>query len=357
MSRAAPLLFFAALAGCSPPEEIRRYSVQKPEKPAVRLLAAVLTGGDKVWFVKLTGKPDAVEAAKADFEQFVGSMTFAAGNPPVTYTVPAGWREMPGKQAMRHATFAVGPDKLELIITPLGQEAAALKPNVDRWRGQIGLPPIPEAELPAVTRAAELGGKKVTLVDMTGTGDLTPMTPPRTPVANAPGPPKAADAATLPKLPAAPPREKPITYQVPDGWTEFPPKPGGFRVANFKVGQSADGRPVEATVSPLSGRSGSLLDNVNRWRKEVSLPELAESELSKNVVPMDVGGLPGYAVDFAGPASGGAGRERTLGLVLPRGDTTWYVKLRGPHDLVAGQKAAFETFTKSLRFTDAGGKP
>ncbi len=352
MNRAAPLLVLAALAGCGSPEEIRRYSVQKPEKPAVRLLAAVLNGGDKVWFVKLTGKPDAVEARKAEFEAFVGSMTFAAGNPPVTYTVPAGWREVPGKQQFRHATFAVGPDNLELIVTPLGPEAGALKPNVDRWRGQIGLPPIPEAELPTVTHAAELGGKKVTIVDMTGSGDLTPMKTP--PVAHVPGSPGTAGSAKLPVLPV---KAKPIAYQVPEGWTEYPPRAGGFRVANFKVGQYADGRPVDVTVSPLGGRSGSLLDNVNRWRKEVGLPDLAESELAKNVVSTDVGGVPGYAVDFAGPTSAGDKRERTLGLIVPRGDTTWYVKLRGPHDLIAGQKAAFDAFTKSLRFTDAGGKP
>ena len=42
-------------------------------------------------------------------------------------------------------------------------------------------------------------------------------------------------------------------------------------------------------------------------------------------------------------------------VILPRPDRTWFVKLRGPAELVAAQQAAFEAFVRSVRFP--GAKP
>ncbi|MFO0810720.1 MAG: hypothetical protein U0746_18990 [Gemmataceae bacterium] len=342
--RLFPLLLIAAF-GCAPPEEIRRYRVEKPEKPAVRLLAAVVPGGDKIWFVKLTGKPETVEGRKAEFEAFVGSMKFAAGTPPVTYTVPGDWREAPSKQSLRHATFQVGPENMELTIIPLGQEAAALKPNVDRWRGQIGLPPIPETELSTVTRVAKLGDKDVTYVDMTGHADLAPATVKGT-VADAPGAVRPSPA----------PAPKPIAYDLPPGWTEQPVPPGSMRVAAFRVGTSADGKPVDVTVIPLSGQSGGLLANVNRWRGEVGLANLAEADGRRTPLPSISAAGRAWRSISRGPSQ----PATTASDPRPdpvRKDDDMVHQARGPYDVVSKQKSAFETFAKSLRFTDAGGKP
>lgn len=336
MSRNIAVLVLAGFIGCQPPDEIRRYRVEKPEKPAVRLLAAVVPGGDKVWFVKLTGKPEAVEAHKSDFESFVGSMAFG-GSSTVTYSVPNSWREVPGQQMLRYATFRVGPQNLELIITPLGQEAAALKPNVDRWRGQIGLPPISESELPAIARSAKLGKNDVTIIDMTGQGgDQATMVPP------------APAAASKPST------NNPIQFKAPENWTEQPAS--GFRVAAFKI---IDGnQSAECTVIPFGGPAGGLRANVNRWRSELGLPELSEADLAKNTKPLEVGGVPGVAIDFASDESKGEKRERTLGIILPRGSQTWFIKLRGPYDLVSRQRPAFDAFVASFRFADGpGGQP
>ena len=40
---------------------------------------------------------------------------------------------------MRYKTYRVGPKELELTVIPLGKEAASVLPNVNRWRGQLGL--------------------------------------------------------------------------------------------------------------------------------------------------------------------------------------------------------------------------
>ena len=59
---------------------------------------------------------------------------------------------------------------------------------------------------------------------------------------------------------------------------------------------------------------------------------------------IEVAGDPATLVDIVGPES------RTLGVIATRGATTWFYKLSGPNDLVGGERAAFETFVRSIRF-------
>lgn len=62
---------------------------------------------------------------------------------------------------MRKATFRIGPESAaaELSIVTLPGEAGSDLSNVNRWRGQIGLPPIDAAALKrdAETVSCELG--------------------------------------------------------------------------------------------------------------------------------------------------------------------------------------------------------
>ena len=101
---------------------------------------------------------------------------------------------------------------------------------------------------------------------------------------------------------------------------------------------------------PLPGQVGGLLANVNRWRKEVELPDVTAVELQKTAKMLDSRAGSVIYVDLVGPKG-----ERTLGGILLHGGQTWFFKLRGPTDLVGAQQMAFETFVKSLRF-EAGAK-
>ena len=70
---------------------------------------------------------------------------------------------------------------------------------------------------------------------------------------------------------------------------------------------------------------------------------------------MNVDGLSGHYADLTGPES--AGGSRILAVMVPRGDMTWFFKMRGPADLVGREKAAFEAFIGSVRFAgEEGGK-
>jgi len=63
------------------------------------------------------------------------------------WSLPKGWSELPGG-GMRFATFkAPYPGKLEATVVVLPGPAGGELANVNRWRGQIALPPLDEAGL------------------------------------------------------------------------------------------------------------------------------------------------------------------------------------------------------------------
>lgn len=66
------------------------------------------------------------------------------------WTVPQGWRQVPGTQAMRVATFeaGVGENRIEIVVSAFPGRAGGLLANVNRWRGQLHLEPLAEADLP-----------------------------------------------------------------------------------------------------------------------------------------------------------------------------------------------------------------
>lgn len=69
---------------------------------------------------------------------------------------------------MRYATLvpAAGP---EVSVTRLGGGGGGMLANVNRWRGQVFLPPLTEAELAASLKEVSLGGEdKASVVDIVG---------------------------------------------------------------------------------------------------------------------------------------------------------------------------------------------
>lgn len=89
----------------------------------------------------------------------------------LVWTVPAGWKDQPGS-GMRVATIviAAGGGKAEMSVIALPGTAGGTLANVNRWRGQMGLPEIGEAEFARTsTRVASAAGE-VVVVEFAGTG-------------------------------------------------------------------------------------------------------------------------------------------------------------------------------------------
>ncbi len=60
----------------------------------------------------------------------------ATGSAALTWTTPDGWTEQPG-QAMRMATFLVGPDRKECTIVSFPGDVGGIEANLRRWIGQL----------------------------------------------------------------------------------------------------------------------------------------------------------------------------------------------------------------------------
>ncbi len=142
------------------------------------------------WFFKLAGPVVAVHNQAGDFHKFITSVHFADGKP--QYDPPAEWQAR-GPSQMRYETFEipVGDDKkpLELSVTTLPrgeqEEGAFLLANINRWRGQMGLPAIGEHQLAEATVRLTLADGTATLVSLVGKLQASGMTPPFAPKSGA----------------------------------------------------------------------------------------------------------------------------------------------------------------------------
>jgi hypothetical protein len=339
-------LSLATILGCQK-DEISHYQVPRLEIPLqpkqagasgpLRMITAIFPQPDRTWFFKLTGLPEEVDKHKGEFEHFLQSVRFTKkGNPPVTWTVPEGWHREAGA-GLRFASFRFGTAEhpLELTVTPLGAEAGTLLDNVNRWRGQLSLKPIDEADLNKLIQEFEVDGVKAMMVDLTGTGSgKASMSPP---FAKAHPPIRKEDDGQRD------PGRLPFTYRAPQGWKEVPAD-GRITLAAFDAGEGSQMARVTITAA-----GGALAENVNRWRSQVGLGPVSDEQIARDCRPIDVDRIRGQHVDLTGPES--AGGMRILAVLAEQGDATWFFKMRGPADVVGRQKAAFEAFIGSVRFT------
>lgn len=333
------------VAGCGT-EEIKHYRVahleqsqpQSRPRPVAgnrRLLAAIIPHADRTWFFKLMGPTDQVDGETERFDQFVRTIRFGDGRE-VAWDLPDGWTERGGSES-RFATIQVGTadPPIELTVVPLGRESGSLLDNINRWRGQLTLQPISEAELSQITRQITVGNDQVTLVDMVSSAAGPAMPPGHPPVAGT----SKGDS---------PRGRSGIKYTVPDGWREVPSQ-SAFRVASFEV--TSGGQRADVSVSPLSGNAGGLLANINRWRRDqLGLPAIDESELRSTLKRIDVAGVAAHYVELLGAESAAEGRQAILGVILERGSQTWFFKMTGPAAVVTDNRAAFEQFVQSVQF-------
>ncbi len=94
----------------------------------------------------------------------------APSGAPLRWTLPKGWTEAAGG-AMRYATFtAPVPGKLDASVVVLPGPAGGELANVNRWRGQIGLPPLDEAGLAAARKVLKARAGPLKVYDFTSDG-------------------------------------------------------------------------------------------------------------------------------------------------------------------------------------------
>jgi hypothetical protein len=154
------------------------------------------------------------------------------------------------------------------------------------------------------------------------------------PATAAPGMSMMGDDAVPVPAGSAPPR-----WTVPAGWQELPPN--GVRLGDFLV-PGPDGKKAELTITTFPGDVGGAPANVNRWRGEVGLGEITENQIVSEKAVVD--SYEGKLYDMAGAS------ERTVVAMIPRNGASWFFKMRGDPDVVAGAKPAFLQFLSSVHF-------
>lgn len=110
--------------------------------------------------------------------------------------------------------------------------------------------------------------------------------------------------------------------------------------AKTKAGASAD-----ITVSSFPGAVGGLLANVNRWRNQVQLAPIGESDLAKEVKTITLAsGEAASVVDVTGTNARTSKTGRLYGLIVPRGGQTWFYKMFGDDAAVAAETSNLAEF-------------
>ena len=94
----------------------------------------------------------------------------------LTWTAPAHWVAKPAS-AMRKATFTLtGHDgtTADLAITAFPGDVGGELANLNRWRGQLSLPPITDAEVVSAITRYQYNSLRIAVVDFAGPGANPP---------------------------------------------------------------------------------------------------------------------------------------------------------------------------------------
>lgn len=86
---------------------------------------------------------------------------------PLTYQTPPGWKEVPANDGISMAVFQIadGDREARVTISAAGGTATA---NVNRWRTQVGLEPVSDAQIQKDLRPLDVGGSQGQYVDLIG---------------------------------------------------------------------------------------------------------------------------------------------------------------------------------------------
>jgi hypothetical protein len=168
-----------------------------------RILTAVSRRDGVAWFFKMAGDDDLVARQKPAFLDFLKTLTFEAApsappggaaetalpashqpigeanltqaaNPPSTegkptWQVPSGWQEINGGQFLVAKFVIGGADNAQANVNVSMSAGAGggVVGNVNRWRGQLGLGELPEAEINKLLTPLNSPSGTV-MVDMSG---------------------------------------------------------------------------------------------------------------------------------------------------------------------------------------------
>lgn len=144
-----------------------------------------------------------------------------------------------------------------------------------------------------------------------------------------------------------------LRWTTPEAWNFLPATE--FRHLNFDFGPAREGEAYLTLLPIQSG--GGVLENFNRWRKQMGQEPLTEAGLAA-LPTKPVFGRPAPFLDVSGTFTGGSGPMmapaapkpgyRMLGIIFEAPGILFTLKMTGPEALVAANAAKFDAFAQSI---------
>jgi hypothetical protein len=294
------------------------------------------------------------------------------------------WRALPGWMAEEAGKFLTAayavPDLGRLTVSKLGGDGGGLAANVNRWRGQVNMQALPEDQVRGQPMPVEGSSREMLLFNLNpddapadAEGIFAAVLPlgSETWYFKLTGPSaklrekggevfmaflsevriageQAPSAPAAPTPPLAATKMPKIQVIAPEGWEES--QGTAMRVASFAV-KGEDGASADVSVIPIPGESGTVLENVNRWRGQVRLPPLASADNPALGVEMDgaAGKLFVTHIVSAEPVLDGKKAAISTAILKAEG-VTWFFKITGEASLVEANRGKFETFARTATF-------
>ncbi|MDP3070049.1 MAG: hypothetical protein Q8N18_07150 [Opitutaceae bacterium] len=160
-----PVALTALLAACSKPQ-IESY---RAPKDSVAPTAAAAPHSHP-------SAPAPAAPAAAAPNAMANTPVATASGTGLAWSAPAAWATKPAS-SMRKGSYAIKGEggEADMSITAFPGDVGGDLANVNRWRGQISLPPIAAADLATAIQRLERNGLKIGVVDLGGATGPAPM--------------------------------------------------------------------------------------------------------------------------------------------------------------------------------------
>lgn len=339
-------------------------SARSPEP--TRMVVAIFQRSEAAWFFKITGAPEKVSQSESDWQSFIDSVKFESkgGSERPVWDLPEGW-SLGGKAQMVFAILKMPDSDAEIRISRLGGQQDLLS-NVNRWRGQLGLPPTAAGAVDEDLAVKKGQGGEYRLFDQRGESAGQSMGGPfmrqqarmraereknETQQPSPSEPPVVKSPEKLQNDLATNPR---FTLDPPEGYS--PGKTSAMVVARFI--KETDAGKVQISLVPLTA-TNEWNDNVNFWRQSLGLESMEAAQIQAATEEVTISGVGGKKIaimtdgDVDDDADDDVSKKKSLvGVMVKHGDAAWFFKMMGDTTLVKSDQAIFDTLLESFKFTD-----
>ena len=340
-----------------------------------RILGAIIPDGGDVYFVKATDRTSQLTEAEVSFRSLVEQFAIDATSGAPKLDLPPKWT----LKILDNANAGIG---LAEMIAEFNFEASAgpirftvskysrpsdptaweeyLLSQINRWRGQLEMPPITTPELKKELPTIPRDGSAIPAILFDAKGSGTNATSPNSTSSVAPTIASPAASTAPPSKPTSettastpPPTVSQsalkLAYEKPEHWELQPPRL--YREATFKF--SKDAKEAEVTIataidSPMQN-AGMWIGQLMQSNDPAAIEPLAAKAVDE-AETMQVGARTGKLYTIRASDQADARSLMVVALPLDTTGRSLFIKLNCELQIMEQEKATFLGFVDSLRW-------